>query len=119
MDAYYAAGVAWCGWTSVPGRSSSVPRPAISSPAFRSPKTSTSEPDVSPVRTSTHSVFPPRTRITKVRSVVEATLALGTKSDGRERRTGHVTVANVPCLLYTSDAADERSSVDLGGRRII
>ena len=30
--------------------------------------------------------------------------------------------ARVPprcCLLYTSDAADERSSVDLGGRRII
>ena len=26
---------------------------------------------------------------------------------------------NVACLLYTSDAADERSSVDLGGRRII
>ena len=25
----------------------------------------------------------------------------------------------VVCLLYTSDAADERSSVDLGGRRII
>ena len=24
-----------------------------------------------------------------------------------------------PCLLYTSHAADERSSVDLGGRRII
>ena len=23
------------------------------------------------------------------------------------------------CLLYTSDAADERSRVDLGGRRII
>ena len=23
------------------------------------------------------------------------------------------------CLLYTSDAADERSSVDLGGRRFI
>ena len=23
------------------------------------------------------------------------------------------------CLLYTSDAADERSSVDLGGRRMI
>ena len=30
-------------------------------------------------------------------------------------RTAH----QVPCLLYTSDAADERSSVDLGGRRII
>ena len=26
---------------------------------------------------------------------------------------------NLVCLLYTSDAADERSSVDLGGRRII
>ena len=26
---------------------------------------------------------------------------------------------NNVCLLYTSDAADERSSVDLGGRRII
>ena len=31
-------------------------------------------------------------------------------SVGRQLRT---------CLLYTSDAADERSSVDLGGRRII
>ena len=28
-------------------------------------------------------------------------------------------VGPVTCLLYTSDAADERSSVDLGGRRII
>ena len=28
-------------------------------------------------------------------------------------------VGNMICLLYTSDAADERSSVDLGGRRII
>ena len=28
-------------------------------------------------------------------------------------------VKNLICLLYTSDAADERSSVDLGGRRII
>ena len=26
---------------------------------------------------------------------------------------------SIACLLYTSDAADERSSVDLGGRRII
>ena len=36
---------------------------------------------------------------------------------------GHVVDAQVAqtmfCLLYTSDAADERSSVDLGGRRII
>ena len=28
-------------------------------------------------------------------------------------------VQRAVCLLYTSDAADERSSVDLGGRRII
>ena len=28
-------------------------------------------------------------------------------------------VGEITCLLYTSDAADERSSVDLGGRRII
>ena len=28
-------------------------------------------------------------------------------------------VKGMGCLLYTSDAADERSSVDLGGRRII
>ena len=28
-------------------------------------------------------------------------------------------VEDLTCLLYTSDAADERSSVDLGGRRII
>ena len=32
-----------------------------------------------------------------------------------KRLHGH----HIPCLLYTSDAADERSSVDLGGRRII
>mgnify|MGYP003381682690 CR=1 FL=1 len=30
-----------------------------------------------------------------------------------------VIVNILSCLLYTSDAADERSSVDLGGRRII
>ena len=32
----------------------------------------------------------------------------------------HIRVGQrIACLLYTSDAADERSSVDLGGRRII
>ena len=30
-----------------------------------------------------------------------------------------IKIAVIICLLYTSDAADERSSVDLGGRRII
>ena len=34
------------------------------------------------------------------------------------RFAGHVGQVGI-CLLYTSDAADERSSVDLGGRRII
>ena len=31
----------------------------------------------------------------------------------------HEAAKSPPCLLYTSDAADERSSVDLGGRRIL
>ena len=35
------------------------------------------------------------------------------------RNKGHLIAKTNPCLLYTSDAADERSSVDLGGRRII
>ena len=35
-------------------------------------------------------------------------------NSGTQRSPRHVI-----CLLYTSDAADERSSVDLGGRRII
>ena len=36
-----------------------------------------------------------------------------------ERHTTHGNSRGGVCLLYTSDAADERSSVDLGGRRII
>ena len=35
--------------------------------------------------------------------------------DGASKRAQEIRA----CLLYTSDAADERSSVDLGGRRII
>ena len=34
-------------------------------------------------------------------------------------RREDIKLRDYPCLLYTSDAADERSSVDLGGRRII
>ena len=36
-----------------------------------------------------------------------------------ERAVYRGAVEATHCLLYTSDAADERSSVDLGGRRII
>ena len=35
------------------------------------------------------------------------------------RHPFHDRLQDSVCLLYTSDAADERSSVDLGGRRII
>ena len=38
---------------------------------------------------------------------------------GRSADDAHRWARGVRCLLYTSDAADERSSVDLGGRRII
>ena len=37
----------------------------------------------------------------------------------RSSRRAHRSQPAEACLLYTSDAADERSSVDLGGRRII
>ena len=39
--------------------------------------------------------------------------------DDDEHRAEVDTETRKACLLYTSDAADERSSVDLGGRRII
>src|SRR5678810_625326 len=38
---------------------------------------------------------------------------------GPNPKTNRMIAVNNVCLLYTSDAADERSSVDLGGRRII
>ena len=51
---------------------------------------------------------------------------LAPELSGVMRRIAKISVAHDPgrsrpefCLLYTSDAADERSSVDLGGRRII
>mgnify|MGYP003381377507 CR=1 FL=1 len=36
-----------------------------------------------------------------------------------DRKYGRLNPLHEACLLYTSDAADERSSVDLGGRRSI
>ena len=42
------------------------------------------------------------------------------EEEGGNQPQSHVgSSSRNPCLLYTSDAADERSSVDLGGRRII
>ena len=47
-------------------------------------------------------------------------LQQGTESDFfRLLHDPNPVVRVMGCLLYTSDAADERSSVDLGGRRII
>src|SRR5664279_268405 len=37
----------------------------------------------------------------------------------RKEKTRHMKLRCNACLLYTSDAADEEDSVDLGGRRII
>src|SRR5664280_2638752 len=39
--------------------------------------------------------------------------------DAADPRAIHANVRHDVCLLYTSDAADEEDSVDLGGRRII
>ena len=49
--------------------------------------------------------------VERVRAAVEERLAKESQDQWTEHARG--------CLLYTSDAADERSSVDLGGRRII
>src|SRR5665648_160415 len=51
-------------------------------------------------------------------------LTFGPSGDEAEVDHGHLSVSEMaddigPCLLYTSDAADEEDSVDLGGRRII
>ena len=51
-----------------------------------------------------------------------ADLYEGVRLFRNDMTTGHwlkVRLKSKNCLLYTSDAADERSSVDLGGRRII
>ena len=51
-------------------------------------------------------------RFGRLRRLAKGGAAQYAPSDGPDH---HAAV----CLLYTSDAADERSSVDLGGRRII
>src|SRR5665648_357298 len=44
--------------------------------------------------------------------IIAKALNLSTKSDDKD-----IDKNDPPCLLYTSDAADEEDSVDLGGRR--
>ena len=39
--------------------------------------------------------------------------------DKRREKAGVSDAMHIICLLYTSDAADERSSADFGGRRTI
>ena len=53
--------------------------------------------------------------------VLAATACLTHAAQGQSARPAPFDVVRQDsvCLLYTSDAADERSSVDLGGRRII
>src|SRR5678816_1584414 len=45
--------------------------------------------------------------------------ARAARHTGRDGLPGRAGLGPGACLLYTSDAADERSSVDLGGGRII
>ena len=51
-----------------------------------------------------------------IRAIIYYPLSLGRNFDELKRA---LIAMQTACLLYTSDAADERSSVDLGGRRII
>ena len=52
-------------------------------------------------------------------SIEGQTLALALAGPLAGSFAGNIDAMANSCLLYTSDAADERSSVDLGGRRII
>src|SRR5678815_1294476 len=54
------------------------------------------------------------------RTSVQITLALPplARAKALQRCDSEYPGGDLGCLLYTSDAADERSSVDLGGRRI-
>ena len=60
-----------------------------------------------------------RDRFKDRKSAEEARLVIAKQGFGDAFVVGEVNGFIIPCLLYTSDAADERSSVDLGGRRII
>ena len=65
-----------------------------------------------PLQQSINEINGARTRILFFIENSEKYLATETVSETNQNGVNR-------CLLYTSDAADERSSVDLGGRRII
>ena len=52
-----------------------------------------------------------------LRGVTETSYRAFNKAENQT--AGSTTVTDMPCLLYTSDAAAEEDSVALGGRRII
>src|SRR5665648_1150314 len=68
-------------------------------------------------------------KLNLLKETLEDTQDHYTLSKDPDARTGHKTADSsffgfkthiaMTCLLYTSDAADEEDSVDLGGRRII
>ena len=62
-------------------------------------------------------VYKRQERHGQLRSALRQQLA--DRADGKWSRADQQPGRYPGCLLYTSDAADERSSVDLGGRRII
>ena len=60
-----------------------------------------------------------RDRITRAPALAQAASIVASPQIRRMGTLGGNVMLDTRCLLYTSDAADERSSVDLGGRRII
>ena len=57
--------------------------------------------------------------IKKDMSVISSNGIIGIINQTSKKFSSVISILSRDCLLYTSDAADERSSVDLGGRRII
>ena len=55
---------------------------------------------------------------TSTLTAASSTFVFNATTTGKSIQSPNAVTFN-SCLLYTSDAADERSSVDLGGRRII
>src|SRR5678816_1424083 len=56
-------------------------------------------------------------QIEPVRNTEGWAVVTGGTTFQNEQGTSAIILSTYSCLLYTSDAADERSSVDLGGRR--